>query len=120
MYVNPSPGHIRGVALPTPSSRTQRLLAGSVAALLTANAFAVAGLVTDDHDADARLRRQTAEAAAAPLVADPPVVAIVTTADGRTFVADPLTPEGRKAIEAAKKDGGTVRTVPVPARKPTT
>ena len=116
MFVHDMCGQPQGVTFPTPSLRLQRLLGGSVAALLTANAFAVASLVGDQGGSD-RLRRPAATGEViVPTSETPPAVALITTGDGRTFVADPSTAEGRRAIDQARRDGGTVRNVAVPPR----
>lgn len=108
-------GNLRGMAFPISSLRLQRLLGGSVAALLTANAFAVVSLLGDDGNGPDRLRRPAATGDVIVPTADtPPTLALITTADGRTFVADPGTAEGRRAIAEARRDGGSVRQVTPP------
>jgi hypothetical protein len=106
---------MRGVRLTRASSATQRALGTAVIALLAANGFAAA-LVHDD----AGLGRRPAtasEAAASASGAAVRTVTLITTRDGRRLVADPNTAAGRKAIADARRDGGTVQTVPVPAQK---
>lgn len=100
--------------LPTTSVRSRRFVGGSVAALLTANAFAFATLVSDDAPSDGRFR--DVEAAAIPEIppSAPVELALITTTDGRTFTVDPSTPEGRRAIRDARREGATVREVAVP------
>ena len=106
-------GNLWGMAFPISSLRLQRLLGGSVAALLTANAFAVVSLLGDDGNGPDRLRRPAATGdAIVPTAETPPTVALITTADGRTFLADPSTAEGRRAIAEARRDGDSVRQVP--------
>lgn len=100
--------------LPTTSVRSRRFVGGTVAAVLTANAFAFATLANDDAPPDGRFR--DVEAAAIPEIPPlaPPELALITTTDGDTFVVDPSTPEGRRAIRDAKREGATVREVAMP------
>lgn len=99
---------------PTTSVRSRRFVGGSVAALLTANAFAFATLVNDDAPSDGRFR--DVEPAAIPEIppSAPVELALITTTDGRTFTVDPSTPEGRRAIRDARREGATVRELAVP------
>lgn len=108
-------GTLRGMTFPISSPRLQRLLGGSVAALLTANAFAAISLLGDDGDGFDRLRRPAATGdVIVPTAEELPTVTLITTADGRTFMADPSTAEGRRAIADARRDGGSVREVTAP------
>lgn len=104
--------------LPTHSVRCRRFIGGSVAALLTAGAFGFASLVSDDATFGGRFR--DVEAAAIPEIppSAPVDLALITTTDGRTFTADPSTPEGRQAIRDARRDGATVREGAVPGPSP--
>ncbi|MCU1379640.1 MAG: hypothetical protein JWN29_2623 [Acidimicrobiales bacterium] len=104
---------MRGVRLTRPSSVTQRALGTAVVGLLAANGFVAAAFVHDDAG-PGRRPATASEAGAAPAVR---TVTLITTRDGRRLVADPNTTAGRKAIADARRDGGTVQTVPVPARK---
>lgn len=97
----------------TRSLRTRRFLGGSVAALLTANAFAVASLVGDDGLGGRLGRPQPLES----VIPTPelPSMVLITTGDGDTFAADPETAAGREVIEQAHRAGAEVRTVTVPS-----
>lgn len=73
--------------------------------MLTANGFAIALITTDNPLSTAGSPART--------------LTLITTADGRRFLADPSTAAGRQAIEDAKRDGGTLQGVPVPTTSST-
>jgi hypothetical protein len=113
MFVNPTAGDTRIVRLPRPTKINQRVLGSAVVGLLAANAFAAA-VIAGDVGAGP-VGAAAAEAASAP-TGTPQTVTLVTTADGRRLLVDPSTPEGRKAIADAKRQGATTRDVAIPAR----
>lgn len=75
-------------------------------ALLTANAFAIAMIVTDDE-------AETSEESPAR------TLTLITTADGRRFLVDPNTEAGRQAIADAQQSGSTITQVTVPSTSST-
>ena len=87
------------------SGRFHRFTSSCVVALLTANAFAIALIATDNP-------LSTAESPAHTLT-------LITTSDGHRILADPNTPAGRAAIEEAKHNGSTLQNVPVPTTSST-
>lgn len=102
--------------LPRPTKGNQFVLRSAVVALLTANAFAMAFLAGDDDVVDPL----QPPAAGAPGAEAPRSLTLITTADGRRILADPSTPEGRKAIADAERDGSTIREVTIPSTTSTT
>lgn len=82
----------------------QRFNGGAVAALLTANAFALVALVDQDGDRPQGIQ----PASAAPGAETPDTITLVTTEDGQTFLADPGTEAGRQAIDIAREAGASV------------
>lgn len=112
-------GNVERVPVSTTSLRLQRFIGGSVAALLTANAFAVTAALDDGEDLGNLLRRPAPLGEAIqPPTHDETVISLITTAEGRTFLADPATAGGRRAIDAARDDGSTVRELPHPGAGP--
>jgi len=86
------------------TGRFHRFTSSCVVALLTANAFAIALIATDNP-------LSTADA--------PHELTLITDSEGHRFLADPNTPAGRAAIEEAKHNGSTLQNVPVPTTSST-
>jgi hypothetical protein len=83
-------------------TKLQRFLRAAVACLLTANGFAVAALIGSDA---------VTHPGAAAAAARTRTITLVTTKTGARYLADPSTPEGRQAIENARRDGATVQEI---------
>jgi hypothetical protein len=86
------------------NSRFHRFVSSCVVALLTANGFAIAVIVSDNPVS-------TAEA--------PHDLTLITTSDGHRYLVDPRTEAGRQAIDEAKKNGSTLQNVPAPTTNST-
>jgi hypothetical protein len=83
------------------NSRLHRIVSGCVVALLTANAFAIAMILTDDEPPGAESPART--------------LTLITTADGTRYLVDPNTDAGRAAIADAQRNGSTITQVTVPS-----
>lgn len=83
------------------SPKAQRFLAGSITALLAANAIV---LVTGVLGGDV--------ASPVPAVSDAKTLTYIVGADGTKTLVDPSTPAGSQAIADANEQGGQVVTVP--------
>jgi hypothetical protein len=86
------------------ASRFHRFVSSCVVALLTANAFAIALIETNNplSSADA-----------------PHELTLITTSDGHRYLVDPNTAAGKQAIDEAKRVGSTLQNVPVPTTSST-
>jgi hypothetical protein len=89
------------------TERIHRLLRAAVAILLAANALAVPLVLRDAEP------RATAAGPAAERHGGA-TVAMVTTPGGDVYLADPATPAGRRAIDAARRRGGSVTPITLP------
>src|SRR3954452_13851560 len=85
-------------------TRFHRFVSSCVVALLTANAFAIALVATDNPLNNA---------------AAPHELTLITSSDGHRYLVDPTTDAGKKAIEEAKHNGSTLQNVPVPTTSST-
>src|SRR3954452_10197458 len=85
-------------------TRFHRFVSSCVVALLTANAFAIALVATDNPLNNA---------------APPHELTLITTSDGHRYLVDPNTAVGKQAIDEAKHNGSTLQNVPVPTTSST-
>jgi hypothetical protein len=84
--------------------RFHRFVSSCVVALLTANAFAIALVATDNPLSSAEAPHQ---------------LTLITDSQGHRYLVDPTTDAGKKAIEEAKHNGSTLQNVPAPTTSST-
>lgn len=93
--------------------RLQQFVGRAVPMLLAANAVAVVGLLAT-NDPLGNAGDPAVEAPAADGTSGAPrTVTLITRRDGTTVRVDPTSTDGKRAIDAARKEGLTVVTVPV-------